>query len=121
MRSRGGHFAVSTLTTEQTLIGSGVAITATALGIRWRMAKLGEDGIARGDGRRAGIVEKARKTLLAAAQQSCAGPPRSRAFERAKERSLAIVVVAVAVTIGTVSVAVLPVVRRLGRCVAGTS
>ena len=119
MRSRDGHFAVRTLTTEQTLIGSGVTTTATALCIRRRMAKLGEDGIARGDGRRAGIVEKARKTLLAAAQQSCAGPPRSRAFERAKERSLAIV--AVAVTIGTVSVAVLPVVRRLGRCVAGTS
>ena len=120
MRSRGGHFAVSTLTTEQTLIGSGVATASTALGIRRRMAKLGEDGIARGDGRRAGIVEKARKTLLAAAQQSCAGPPRSRAFERAKERSLAIVVV-VAVAIGTISVAVLPGVRRLGRCVAGTS
>ena len=81
------------------------------------MAKLGEDGVARGDGRRAGIVEKSRKTLLAAAQRG-AGPLRSIALERAKERSLAgIVVTGIAGDI----VAVLPAVRRLGGCVAGTT
>ena len=111
MRSRGGHFAVCTLTTEQTLIGS------TALGIRRRMTKLGEDGVASGDGRRAGIVEKSRKTLLAAAQRG-AGPLRSIALERAKERSLAGIVVT---GIAGATTAVLPAVRRLGGCVAGTT
>ena len=115
MRSRGGHFAVSTLTTDRTLIGSSFS---TILGIRRRMAKLGEDGVARGDGRRAGIVEKSRKTLLAAAQRR-AGPLRSIALERAKERSLAGAVVVTGIA-GDI-VAVLPAVRRLGGCVAGTT
>lgn len=82
------------------------------------MAQLRKDGVARGDGRRAGIVEKSRKTLLAAAQ-SCAGPLRSIALERAKERSLAGAVVGTGIA-GDI-VAVLPVLQRLGGCVAGTT
>lgn len=80
-----------------------------------RVAKLGEDGVARDGGHRPGVVQESRQALVAAAEGGV-GPLRPIALERSEERPrsllLALAATAVAVVTGTASAAL-----RRGGCV----
>lgn len=84
-----------------------------------RVAKLGEDGVARDGGHRPGVVQESRQALVAAAEGGV-GPLRPIALERPEERPRSLLlalaataaVSAVAVVTGTASAAL-----RRGGCV----